>query len=72
MKQIWFKKTGWIYLPVHPAGFLATLAAIAFMIPVCTSAIRNTHSVSDFLYEAFVYGTCTAFWWKWLAEKTSE
>ncbi|MBL0335434.1 MAG: hypothetical protein IPP73_09045 [Chitinophagaceae bacterium] len=72
MKQIWFKKAGWIYLPVHPAGFLATLSAIAFMIPVCTSAIRNTHSVSDFLYEVFVYGTCTVFWWKWLAEKTAD
>ncbi len=71
MKQIWFKKAGWIYLPVNPAGLLVTLAAIAFMVPVCASAIRNTHSVSDFLYEVFVYGTCTAFWWKWVAEKTA-
>jgi hypothetical protein len=72
MKQTWFKQTGWIYLPIHPAGFLATLLAIIFIVPVCIAVVRNSHSVSEELYEIFVYGTCTAFWWKWLAEKTSD
>ena len=33
------------------------------------AVIRNGHSVSDNLYEIFVYVTCTAFWWKGIAEK---
>jgi hypothetical protein len=71
MKQIWFKKAGWIYLPIHAMGILITLAAIAFIVPVCMAVFRNGHSISDDLYEIFVYTTCTAFWWKWIADKTS-
>lgn len=71
MKQQWFKKAGWVYIPVHPLGLTVTILAIVFMIPICIAIFRNGHSVSDDLYELFVYGTCTAFWWKWIAEKTS-
>jgi len=71
MKTIWFKRAGVLYLPVHFMGLLITLAAIIFMVPVCIAIARNGHSVSDDLYEMFVYGTCTAFWWKWIADKTS-
>ncbi len=71
MKQIWFKRTGWFYIPVHPLGFLVTLLAIAFMVPVVVAVLRNGHSVSDELYSIFVFATCTAFWWKWVADKTS-
>lgn len=70
MKQIWFKKLGWIYLPVHPMGILITFLAILFLVPVYIAIVRNGHSVSDDLYQMFVYTTCTAFWWKWVAEKT--
>ena len=71
MKQIWFKKFVWIYLPVHPMGILITFLAILFLVPVYMAVVRNGHSVSDDLYQMFVYTTCTAFWWKWVAEKTS-
>ena len=71
MKKIWFKHTGFLYLPVHPFGFLVTLLAVIFLIPVYIAIVRNGHSVSDDLYHLFVYTTCTAFWWKWIAEKTS-
>jgi hypothetical protein len=71
MKTIWFKKLGWLYAPVHPAGFIVTLLAIIFLVSVYMAIVRNGHSVSDDLYEMFVYTSCTAFWWKWIAEKTS-
>lgn len=71
MKQIWFKKAGWLYLPIHAIGILITLGAVGFMVPVCMAVIRSGHSVSDDLYKIFIYTTCTAFWWKWIAEKTS-
>lgn len=67
----WFKPFGILYLPVKAEGYLISLLAVVFMIPVCTAVIRNGHSVSDDLYQIFVYGTCIAFWWKWVAEKTS-
>ena len=72
MKQIWFKKAGWVYLPVSAMGIIITLLAIAFMVPVVIAADRSAHSVTDELYEIFVFATCSAFWWKWVAEKTSE
>jgi hypothetical protein len=72
MKQIWFKRIGWFYLPVHIMGLLITLAAAVFMVPVCIAVVRNGHSVSDDLYKIFIYATCTAFWWQWIAEKTSD
>ena len=71
MKQVWFRKMSWIYIPVHPMGFLVTIAAIVFMIPIVIATDRSAHSVTDELYQLFVFGTCTAFWWKWVAEKTS-
>lgn len=71
MKQIWFRRYGWLYIPVHPLGFAATILAMAFMVPVVIAVDRNAHSVTDELYQLFIYATCTAFWWKWVAEKTS-
>jgi hypothetical protein len=71
MKQQWFKKTRFVHIPVHPLGYAVTLLAILFMVPVTMAVVRNGHSVTDNLYSLFVYATCTAFWWKWIAEKTS-
>ena len=71
MKQIWFKRAGWVYVPVSVMGLMVSLLAIIFLVPVYAAIVRNGHSVSDDLYYMFVYTTCTAFWWKWVAEKTS-
>jgi hypothetical protein len=71
MKTIWFKKFGWVYIPIHFVGFIITLAAIIFLVPVYMAIVRNGHSVSDDLYDIFIYTTCTAFWWKWVADKTT-
>ena len=71
MNTIWFKKWGWAYIPVNSMGFLVTILAIIFLIPVYTAIFRFGHSVSDDLYHVFLYTTCVAFWWKWVAEKTS-
>jgi hypothetical protein len=71
MKNLWFKHMGWFYLPVHPMGWLVTIGAIIFLVPVFMAITRNGHSASDDLYQLFVYTSCTAFWWKWIADKTS-
>ena len=72
MKETWFKRMGWTCISSHPMGFVITLLTILFMIPVCIAVVRNGHSVTDDLYSIFVFGTCTAFWWKWVAEKMSK
>ena len=71
MHQRWFRPFGLVYIPVSFAGVVITLCAIAFLVPVYAAIIRNGHSVSDDLYHLFIYTTCTAFWWKWIADKTS-
>jgi hypothetical protein len=71
MNNSWFKKWGYTYVPVHAMGLVISIAAIVFLVPVYAAILRNGHSVSDDLYQLFVYTTCTAFWWKWIAEKTS-
>ena len=68
---IWFKRSGWLYVPIHAMGLVVTMGAIIFLVPVFAAIVRNGHSVSDDLYKMFVYTTCTCFWWKWIAEKTS-
>jgi len=72
MHSNWFKKYGWIYIPAHFMGWMTTLGALVFLLPVYMAITRNGHSVSDDLYQLFVYTSCTAFWWKWVAEKTSR
>lgn len=68
----WFKKIGWLYMPNNFMGVLITFFAFIFMIPIVLTIVRNGHSVSDDLYKIFLFGTCTFFWWKWIAEKTSQ
>jgi hypothetical protein len=70
--MIWFKRYGWIYIPISAEGVIVTILAVVFLVPVFTAIVRNGHSVSDDLYHMFVYTSCTAFWWKWIAEKTSK
>ena len=67
----WFKTYGWLYIPIRAEGAIVTFLAVLFLIPVFMTIIRNGHSVSDDLYHMFVYTSCTAFRWKWVAEKTS-
>jgi hypothetical protein len=71
MKTIWFKQTGWTYIPVHGIGYIITLLAVLLLVPVYITITQTGHSVSDNLFHLFIYTSCTGFWWKWIAEKTS-
>ena len=72
MKTIYFKHVGGFYYPIHAIGWLATLTAAAICVWFFIALDRHSHSASDTLTRFFVYATCVAFWWKWLAESTSE
>jgi hypothetical protein len=70
MNNAWFKKTKWAYMPMSPFGYLVSILAIIFLIPIAAAIFRNGHSISDDMYQFFVYASCTVFWWKWIAEKS--
>ena len=72
MKTIWFKRAGWTYVPVHPAGLAITLAAIICLVPLWVAVNKNNSAISDALIEMFIYVSCVGFWWKWVADKTSS
>lgn len=72
MNTIWFKRFGWTYVPVHLMGFVVTALGLVFLLQVGIAVTSKGHSATDDLYTLFVYASCTAFWWKWIAEKTTE
>jgi hypothetical protein len=71
MDNIWFKKSGWIYIPVHPLGLLVTFICLVLNIGFYVVIDRSSDSTGDTLIQFFIYFTCVAFWWKWIAEKMS-
>jgi hypothetical protein len=62
MNNLWFKKLGRFYLPVHMVGLITIMAAIVLLVPVYIIIIHKEHIVSNDLYDMFVYTTCTIFW----------
>lgn len=72
MKNIWFRKWHFLYVPVHPMGFIVSLLAIGFMVPVIFALFKSEQDFGKSLYEVFIYGTCTAFWWKWVVDRSSQ
>jgi len=71
MPKIWFKRFGWVYRPVHPFGFFATLAALAFVAHVFVALDRQSHSASDTLYRLFPFAAPTFLGLLWIASRTS-
>jgi hypothetical protein len=71
MKANWFKKTGWIFIPVSVAGFLISLALIIFCITVFVAVDRHSHSVSDTLYGIFPFFISAFTVLFWIAGNTS-
>ena len=71
MKNVWFRRLGWVYRPVSWQGAVLLLLAIAFCIQVFLAVDRHSHSVSDTLYGIFPYFAGTFLLVNWLASNTS-
>lgn len=71
MKSIWFKRIGWIYLPISIPGVVITLAALAFCAQMFLAIDHHSHSVSDTLYGIFPFFACTFLLFDWVAGRTS-
>ena len=71
VQTLWFKRWGWIYRPVHPLGFAATLAALAFVTQVFLAIDARSHSATDTLYQFYTYAAPTFLGLIWIASRTS-
>ena len=72
MKNVWFKRAGWIYVPISVPGVIITLAAMAFCVQVFLAVDHKSHSVSDTLYAVFPFFACVFLLFYWLAGRTSD
>ena len=72
MKTAWFKRAGWLYLPISIPGILITLAAILFCLQVFRAVDRHSHSATDTLYNIFPFVACTFLLWDWIARHSSN
>ena len=72
MKQQWFKRVGWIYIPTSVIGTIITLFVFIFCVTVFTAVDRNSHSVSDTLYGIFPYFVSAFTILFWIAGNTSN
>lgn len=72
MKTMWFKRLGWLHVPISVPGALITLAALAFCTQVFRAIDRHSHSATDTLYGIFPYFVCSFLLVDWIARRTSE
>jgi len=70
-QTLWFKRLGWFYRPVHFCGWVATIAALAFVVQVFLAIDARSHSATDTLYQFYVYAAPTFLGLMWLASRTS-
>jgi hypothetical protein len=71
MKLNWFRKLGWIYIPVSVIGAILCLAVLYFCVTVFLAVDRHSHSVSDTLYGIFPYFVSAFTILFWIAANTS-
>ena len=72
MDGVWFKRAGWLYVPVSVLGGLASLSAIGFCITVLIAIDRHAHSVSDTFYGVYPFFVSTFLLLDWLARHTGN
>ena len=72
MKAAWFKRVGWVHLPVSVPGAVITLLALLFCVQVFLAVDRHSHSASDTLYGVFPFFACAFLLFDWIAERTSK
>lgn len=72
MKTSWFKRLGWLYVPVSFPGVAICLFAALFCLTIFRAVDRHSHSVSDTLYGVFPFFVCTFLLLDWIGARTSD
>lgn len=68
----WFRRVGWVHVPVSVAGFIATALVLAFCVQVFLFIDSRSHSATDTLYGVFPYIVPSLLLLDWLARNTSR
>lgn len=53
MRTPWFRRVGWIPLPVSVPGVVVSTGALAYCVQVFIAVNRRSHSVTDTLYGVY-------------------
>lgn len=62
MKIVWFKRVGWLYLPISVPGAIIALSALAFCVQVFLAVDHKSHSVTDTLLRRVpIFRRCISF-----------
>lgn len=72
MKNLWFKKWGWIYRPTNGIGWLLTGICFALIVWVFILVDSGSHSASDTLIGVFPWAWIGLATLGWIASKTSK
>ena len=72
MKNLWFKKWGWIYGPTSVMGWLLSLICFALIVWTFILVDRNSHSASDTLIGIFPWVWIGLATLGWVASETSQ
>jgi hypothetical protein len=72
MKNVWFKRLGWLSYPTSWQGMVFSVLALAFCVQVFIAIDRHPHSVSDTLYGIFPYFVPCFLLLNWVAQNSSE
>ncbi len=68
----WFRRVGWLHVPISVPGVIITVGALAFCVQVFFAVDRQSHSVSDTLYGVYPFILPTLLLLDWVAGRTSE
>ena len=69
MKQAWFKRFGWLYVPISVPGTIVFLTAVGFCVNVFLAIDRQ---VGDTLYGVFPFFACAFLLVDWIARSTNR
>ena len=72
MRTPWFRRVGWLHLPVSAPGVVITLGALALCVQVFLAVDRRSHSASDTLYGVYPFIVPTLLLLEWVASRSSE
>ncbi len=72
MKNYWFKKIGWLYIPTSWQGFVIVTVFIAFCLHIFLFIDSSSHSVSDIVYGIFPYIIPALLVYLWIGSEKSK
>lgn len=71
MTAPWFRRVGWIPVPISIPGGIVTIGALTFCVHVFIAVDGRSHSVTDTLYGVYPFIIPTLLLLDWVATRSS-